>query len=720
VATLVLQTVGTMLGGPVGGAIGSLIGYSIDQQIFAGGPRKGPRLGDLSVQTSTYATPIPRIYGTMRVAGSVVWATDLKETSGQQGGGKGGPAVVTYNYSVSMAVALSSRRAISIGRIWADGKLLRGAAGDFKVKTKFRFHPGSEDQPLDPLIASVEGVAQTPAYRGLALAVFEDLELAEYGNRIPFLTFEIVADAEAPAIGEILSDASLGSIDCTDDRTVIGYAAHGASIRGAIQPLVEHFGVDLVDDGTVIRSPAALVLQVDDDDLGCSPGAEKAARIELTQTPARELPGSLTLSYYDPERDYQTGSMRAVIGRSAGPHEQAEAPIVIDSAEAKALAESALARRWARRDRLTVRLPPEYMVVRPGSSVEITGQSGTWRIERATIDRFVMMVELRRAEAWITGLPSDPGRTLPEIDQVAAPTRLALFDLPDLGLGARPTSALHLAAASPTPGWRPVPIEVAISGSFSSGQSAIAETVMGKSLTALADGQSLLFDTLNALEVELVDEAHWLQSCEDSALVDGANLAVLGSELFQFGLAEPIGPGRFRLSRLLRGRRGSEWAMPGHQSGEAFALLQPSTLRAIEVPQAMVGAMVEVTAYGLGDAAGTRIGKVAAGEALRPPSPVRPRAELGPSGLTITWIRRSREGFAWLDGIDSPIGESSERYRVTVEGSAGAAQIECGTPEASFSNAQLQSLGPGAAMVSIVQIGDLAPSRAAELTIQIQ
>ena len=47
--------------------------------------------GDLSVQTSSYGSPIPRVYGTMRVAGTVVWATDLQEEEAIDGGGKGGP-----------------------------------------------------------------------------------------------------------------------------------------------------------------------------------------------------------------------------------------------------------------------------------------------------------------------------------------------------------------------------------------------------------------------------------------------------------------------------------------------------------------------------------------------------------------------------------------------------------------------------------------------------
>ena len=218
-ATLVLSTVGTLLGGPVGGAIGSLVGQSIDQQIL-GSPSRGPRLGDLTVQTSSYGTQIPRIYGKMRVAGSVIWSTDLVEST-QTSGAKGQPDLV-YSYSVSLAVALSSRAIADIGRIWADGKLLRGESGDFKVSTDFRFYQGGEGQDIDPLIASIEGIEETPAYRGLALAVFENLELAEYGNRIPFLTFEILADASAPTLENILRDASDGLIDCDAPAEIVG------------------------------------------------------------------------------------------------------------------------------------------------------------------------------------------------------------------------------------------------------------------------------------------------------------------------------------------------------------------------------------------------------------------------------------------------------------------------------------------------------------------
>ena len=77
-ATLVLTTVGSMVGGPIGGAIGAVLGQAIDQRLFAPKARHGPRLGDLSVQTSAYGSAIPKIFGTMRVAGTVSWSSAVR------------------------------------------------------------------------------------------------------------------------------------------------------------------------------------------------------------------------------------------------------------------------------------------------------------------------------------------------------------------------------------------------------------------------------------------------------------------------------------------------------------------------------------------------------------------------------------------------------------------------------------------------------------------
>ncbi|AYJ85932.1 hypothetical protein D3Y57_08035 [Sphingomonas paeninsulae] len=248
-ATLLLTAVGTAIGGPIGGAIGAILGQAADQRIFAPKGRQGPRLGDLSVQTSSYGSPIPRVFGTVRAAGTVIWSTDLIETRGSQSNGKGKPKTTTFNYAASFAVALSARAVMRVGRIWADGNLLRGAGGDFKTATGFRLLLGGEDQAVDPLIASAEGLGVTPAYRGCAVAVFEDFQLADYGNRIPTLSFEIVADEGAIGVGSILGALSGGAVVGETAALMQGLAVQGDSVRGVAETLAAALPVSLVDMG---------------------------------------------------------------------------------------------------------------------------------------------------------------------------------------------------------------------------------------------------------------------------------------------------------------------------------------------------------------------------------------------------------------------------------------------------------------------------------------
>ncbi len=710
-ATLVLSTVGTALAGPVGGLLGSLVGQSIDQQLLGGGPRRGPRLGDLNVQTSSYGTPVPRIYGTMRVAGTIVWATDLKEGSELQGDGKSQPETVVFTYSVSLAVALSCRQSVRVKRIWADGQLIRGAAGDLKVPAKFRFYPGSEAQPVDPLIASIEGVGQCPAYRGLALAVFEDLQLASFGNRIPALTFEIASDEDGVALGEILKDASGGAILSGDQRTVGGYAAYGEDVGSAIRPLVEAFAVELYDTGDALRSADDTEFHSPpENSLGANAGIDGAAILEREQAPAMSLPGAITLTYYDPARDYQYGQARASSPVPSRATRAFTLPCVLDGGAAKAAAESLLLRAWALRERITIRLPISNLDVRPGALMRLPNVAGDWIAEAVEIEDFVATVSLRPMWAHAGSRTADPGRVIPQPDIVAAPTRLAVFDLPDPETS-QPT--LVLAAASPSGGWRSVPIEIEAGGIVTASRTANGEAALGWALTGLGTGQACLFDLVNVVDVELANPEHWLQSRDDQALAMGANLAAIGDELVQFGDAQPLATGRFRLSRLLRGRRGSEWAMDGHAASETFALLDARALKAIPFPIEMLGSSIAVRAHGPGDLVDPPwVTRAANGEAMRPLSPAQLRAVLAPDGsLTVSWVRRSRMAWGWIDEIESPPDPSLQGYRVRVARASLVIERDCEGEQATFSAAEVASLGSGPVEVHVRQIGSLLLSR---------
>lgn len=222
-ASLVLGTVGTVLGGSlisgtvlglsgaaVGGLIGSTVGTVVDSWIvsaLAPGQRiEGARLDSLRVTSATKGAVLPRLYGRMRIGGNIIWATDFREDTRvtRQGGGKGGgPKVTTteYIYSASFAVASCEGTITGIGRVWADGKPM-----DMQGVV-WRWYAGDEDQTPDPFIAARMGAASTPAYRGTAYVVFEELPLESYSNRLPQLSFEVFRSLASDGSAERLIKA---------------------------------------------------------------------------------------------------------------------------------------------------------------------------------------------------------------------------------------------------------------------------------------------------------------------------------------------------------------------------------------------------------------------------------------------------------------------------------------------------------------------------------
>ena len=708
-ATLVLSVVGTLVGGPIGGSIGAVIGQQIDQHIlFAPKPRQGPRLGDLSVQTSSYGAQIPKLFGTMRVAGTVIWATDLVERRSTSGG-KGQPKVTTYSYSASFAVALSARAVGSVGRIWADGKLLRGAAGDFKSAARFRLHPGDEDQAADPLIVAAEGATAAPAYRGLAYALFEDMQLEDFGNRIPSLTFEIVADAGPVTIGDIAGQLAGGAIAAGETPALLGLAATGDSLRDALETLADVVPLSLSDDGEMLQLSSRV------GEAAMLPAAALTRRMEIIRRGQDSVPGEVTIAYHDVARDYQSGLQRAL--RQGGRRvDRRSLPAVLDAGGAKALADHRLASLHAGRISGKAVTGWRHAALLPGGHVEIEGQAGPWQVVRRVLGAMTATFELMRVpSAPPPDLDASPGRAVAEADLPHGPTLFHLLDLP-LGDGIETKPLLHLAAAGESAGWRRAALSVSFDGGESwldSGATA-APAVLGVALDALPLAGSALFDMSSSVEVELSNENMWLEGRSVDALVAGANLASVGAELIQFGSAEPLGGRRFRLSRLLRGRRGTEWASPGHAADEPFTLIARETLRAIEVP---AGAVVDVLASGVGDLPGAAAAsRLAGAEMLRPPCPVHLRAVATPTGdLAISWVRRSRLGWSWADGAETPLGEERENYRLILAGAGFERRVETAEAAYLYTAAERAADGPGPVTMTVVQLGDLAASRPAIL-----
>ncbi len=202
-ATIALSAAGMALGGSIGGTVlglsmatigraaGAALGRRIDQQLLGGGSDtvEAGRIDRFRLTSATEGADIQQIYGRARVAGQVIWASQFLEKSSTSSGGKGtasAPKTTSYSYSVSLALGLCEGVISRIGRVWADGTEISVEA------LNLRLYSGTMDQLPDPKILAVEGAQNTPAYRGTAYVVLEDLPLEQFGNRIPQLTFEVM------------------------------------------------------------------------------------------------------------------------------------------------------------------------------------------------------------------------------------------------------------------------------------------------------------------------------------------------------------------------------------------------------------------------------------------------------------------------------------------------------------------------------------------------
>lgn len=282
-ATILLAAAGASLGAGFGGtvlglsgavigrAVGATLGRYIDQRLLGSGSKavEMGRVDRLRIQTAGEGTPIPRVWGQMRVPGHAIWAGPLVEARRSHGGGKGsGPSVTEIGYRLSFALALCEGPILGVGRVWADGEEI--AADDLNM----RVYPGDEAQLPDPAIAAQEGEA-APAYRGIAYVVFEDLALEKWGNRVPQLSFEVTraasegrglsrevrAVAMIPGTGEyalattaVGCDLGLGEMQVVNHNTPMAPTDFLASMRilgrelpnvGSVSLVVSWFGDDL-------------------------------------------------------------------------------------------------------------------------------------------------------------------------------------------------------------------------------------------------------------------------------------------------------------------------------------------------------------------------------------------------------------------------------------------------------------------------------------------
>jgi len=101
------------------------------------------------------------------------------------------------------------------------------------------------------------------------------------------------------------------------------------------------------------------------------------------------------------------------------------------------------------------------------------------------------------------------------------------------------------------------------------------------------------------------------------------------------------------------------------------------------------------------------------GATLRPLSPTHGKAVRQPDGaVSLEWIRRARGAWLWLDGVDTPLNEESERWEIAVgDPATPLLRWQTTSPNLVVAGEQMAGLPAGTAhYFSVRQIGRNAAS----------
>lgn len=469
-------------------------------------------------------------------------------------------------------------------------------------------------------------------------------------------------------------------------------------VRSVLEVLQTVFLFDVVErDGALRFVPRGVeaVLALAEDELVRK---DDGSLVTVTRKQEEDLPRQVDVTYTSPANDYQSNTQSARrLHCSTQTIETVSLPLSLSDSQARVVAERLLSVAWAERETMSFRLSLAQARLDPTDVVDLTldGSQQRLRLTGMQLGDGVVEVEAVVDDAEVLVWQADgaaAGSKVKELRSVPASVPL-LLDLPLLREeddGATCYAAVSYAGSG---SWSGAALQASRDGGAS--WQSIADlrraAVWGTCRTVLGDGHVPCWDNANTVEVVL--QRGSLESRDRQAVLAGANMAVIGEEIVQFREAALIAPDTYRLSGLLRGRRGSEQRSAGHGPGERFVLLRSEDVVRITGYRELIGVPVLVRAvtYGLyaGDQAAMTFTNTA--NALKPLAPGHAKGlrDTVSGDWAIWWTRRSRQGGPWLDGADLPLGEESERYELEVlQGNAVRRTLASTTPAATYGAAQ--------------------------------
>lgn len=534
---------------------------------------------------------------------------------------------------------------------------------------------------------------QSIYHGGLGVKAIEFKDLRFYaGELVPTYTaasesLEDVVVRQCERAGLDSGDVDASALSALSVRSLA--VAQPGPPRVVLDLLASAYAFECVESGGQIKavlrggSSAATIAYAS---MGASAGAEPREPLPLALLNDIETAAQVTVRYVNVSDDYQDGAESS--DRLLGPSralQVVEVPLGLTPAEAKVLADvQVMDVAASQRTFGPVALSNDYAHLEPTDVVTLTDSDGsTWRGRILTMRSAggVHTIEGVVEDASIltsTAATSTDGYTDSSVVAGAVDTTMVLLDIPilrdeDDGPG---FYAAFKGASSPWPGCA---LYASADGVTYSQIDTVADaTQIGTCTTTLgAWAGGTVFDETNSVTVDIGSQtlSSWSR---DDILAGTATGYVVGDELIYARTATLVSPGVYTLTGLLRGRRGTEWAMASHASSERFVALPASGhgLRRVVLSTSDIGVTRYYKAVTSGRALSTATEQTLACASVgqKPFAPVDLRAAVSDSAVEVTWKRRTRYAtrFTGAGGISVPLGETSEAYTVELRDSGDA------------------------------------------------
>ena len=462
-----------------------------------------------------------------------------------------------------------------------------------------------------------------------------------------------------------------------------------------IAPLLQAFQIDVFMNGAVLtfadRGGATVGTIKEEDFLVDEDG--KALKPRKVQE--EELPETVSVLYADLKNDHLRGNQAfkrirlPKSGRTITTRNEVtlSLPAALDAAEARAIAVKQMAALWNERHLVEGTGPLKFLEYNAGDSLILEREDGSRRRVRVVSDPLgtdlsvplsLVGEDVTQYAATIT---TDAGAGAPQSIPSAAQSKPFLLnstllrdvDATDRSFGRLFWGASALRDGVTYPG-------ALLYGLFGDTDFEVLDRVVAAldwgvlALAPPAGDRPHLLELGSAMEVVMVRGGDRLATTTRLNMLNGANAVYVlkpdgSGEVIGWIQLTDLGGGRYRFTDLLRGRRGSEWAMAAVAPGDSVIVLNRVALDAIsrELGEVDVTRSYKIVTSGALLELAAVLGFTYRAHDLKPWAPAQITATLVSGDIVLTWTRRTRHGGAWRDGSGTvPLNEDSERYDIEI------------------------------------------------------